>query len=785
MNARVEALFHQLVDLPPEAQDARLSAPDIDDDTRREVESLLANERGATAASCTRRRRRQPDVDNAGGQRPLVCPYRLLKIIGLGGMGAVYLAERADGEVQQRVAVKLLPPGAGLAQRERFLQERQILATVTHPNVARLVDAGHWEHGQPYLAMEYVDGQSIELFTAKLDLAETIRLFVKVCAAVAYLHRQLIVHRDLKPSNILVTADGEPKVLDFGIAKLLDLDAHVTMTRMRVLTPAYASPEQIAGRRLSTASDIYSLGALLYRLITGRSTHADAGDSAEEVVAAVSSRDAVPPSRWTPACSGDLDCILLKALKRDPQERYETVEQFMDDLRAFLDGRPVRARAGGVWYRARKFVAHHRVAVSTSLAGVTLLLAALGYATAQARVARSEARRAQDINAFILSLFQAASPAGGGSHELRAIDLLQQSLPRIEQELADQPERQMELDVSVGRGLLELNAHREGLAAFDKVREIASRSHVPPTNESVLTANIGSASALVAIGDLKRAAEWLDDVEAHLATGGARVQAEALGMRSYLLLNQQRPREAVAPAERAVALLAKANGNESLSTLQAMLELARARYHADRCAEAMPEIDRAMDLVPRVASPTHSVVTLFRGVRARCLKDLNRLDESAAEFERNDAGVRTIFGPLSKDYGVELYERGNMERDRGNSDATVGLLTRAIEIYDTGGVGGFSHVMTERGLMLALLQKRDLASSTAVADRALDFAKIEFGADHTLTLTARFYATLLHGLRTDPASVMPKLEQLAALPNTEVDRPRRQQLLVGRDAGWR
>src|SRR6202044_477859 len=194
-------------------------------------------------------------------------PYRLGNLLGRGGMGSVYMAERADGGVRQRVAVKLLRSGADPPQfRAFFLSERQILAKLSHPNIARLLDAGHREDGQPYLVMEYVEGKTIDVFAAGISARQKIALFLKVCAAVSYLHRNLVVHRDLKPSNILVTEDREPKLLDFGIAKILDMGGDATVTSVRMMTPEYASPEQAAGGRMTTATDIYSLGAVLYKL---------------------------------------------------------------------------------------------------------------------------------------------------------------------------------------------------------------------------------------------------------------------------------------------------------------------------------------------------------------------------------------------------------------------------------------------------------------------------------------------------------------------------------------
>jgi serine/threonine protein kinase len=388
MNACVEELFHQMVDMSPADRARYFGEHEVDEEMRREVEALLIFDSGASsflerdvsiAAS-----RALPELEGKGWRAG---PYRLLDLIGRGGMGAVYLAERADGEVTQRLAVKLLPPGAGDPLRERFLQERQILASLVHPNITRMLDAGHLANGQPFLAMEYVSGKPIDVFAAGLSLQKKVGLFLKVCAAVAYLHRNLVVHRDLKPGNILVTSDGEPKLLDFGIAKILDVATDATMTSMRMLTPDYASPEQMTGGRVTTATDIYSLGAILYLLLTGKPAHEFEDHSPEAVARTVTSREVTRPSRWAPELKGDPESILLKALRKDPLERYGTVEQFAEDLEAFLESRTVRARSGNAWYRARKFARRYWVPVTAGASIIVSLSAGLYIANRQRIVA--------------------------------------------------------------------------------------------------------------------------------------------------------------------------------------------------------------------------------------------------------------------------------------------------------------------------------------------------------------------------------------------------------------
>jgi serine/threonine protein kinase/tetratricopeptide (TPR) repeat protein len=354
MSLGVERIFHDVADLSAEARSRYFYENGIDAQARREVEALLSYDSGSTTVLARELgdmaehtlARLKPDAMLCG-------PYRLGDMLGRGGMGTVYLATRVDGEVSQQVAVKLLRPGIDDSEtRRRFLAERQILASLSHPNIARLLDAGHREDGQPFLAMEYIEGRTIDVYTAGLGIRPKIALFLKVCAAVAYLHRHLIVHRDLKPANILVTEDGEPKLLDFGIAKMLDFTSDATITGLCMLTPDYASPEQMIGQPVTTATDIYSLGAVLYRLLTGVSPHTfSSGSSMAMALGSIT-----PPSKRTPALRGDLETILMKALRREPQERYATIEQLSEDLENYLSSRPIRARKGDTWYRTRKWL---------------------------------------------------------------------------------------------------------------------------------------------------------------------------------------------------------------------------------------------------------------------------------------------------------------------------------------------------------------------------------------------------------------------------------------------
>ena len=326
--------------------------------------------------------------------------YEILEELGSGGMGTVFLARRADSEYEAKVAVKIVRPGLFSTETlRRFRAERQALARLAHPGIARLLDGGTTERGVPYLVMEHVEGLPIDAYAEQkgLDRAARIHLFRSVCGAVQYAHANLIVHRDLKPANILVTAEGEPKLLDFGIAKFLgEEDPHLTRVGERVLTPDYASPEQIRGEPVTTATDVYSLGVVLYRLLTGRAPYGFPSGRSSEIEKIVCEREPEPPR-----LSEDLDTILGKALAKEPERRYASVAELSEDLRRYLDNETVAARPDTLVYRASKFVRRHRTGVAAAAAAAFALAAGLAVALASAAAARREARKAEQINAFL------------------------------------------------------------------------------------------------------------------------------------------------------------------------------------------------------------------------------------------------------------------------------------------------------------------------------------------------------------------------------------------------
>lgn len=414
--------------------------------------------------------------DNEPALPPDAGPYRAVRLLGEGGMGRVWLAERTDMLQGRPVALKL-PHALSRHPRlaERMAQEREILAVLDHPNIARIYDAGVAADGQPYLALEYVEGERIDDYAKRrhLGVRERVALFLQVTAAVAHAHARLVVHRDLKPGNVLVTADGQARLLDFGIARLMAENAaaaqpDLTAPAQRALTPQYAAPEQILGQPIGTAADIYSLGVVLYELLTGEQPYKPRRASVAALEETIVS-DAPPrPSqraadaRTRRTLQGDLDTVLLKALKKDPAERYATVQAFADDLANWLADRPVKARPDSAWYHARKFVRRNRLGVALAAGFVLSLGAALGAALWQAGEARAQAAKAGAITEFLVGLFRAndiEQAEGRRKREQSVQQLLEHSAEALGAGLADQPELRADLRQIVGGllGDLEIN----------------------------------------------------------------------------------------------------------------------------------------------------------------------------------------------------------------------------------------------------------------------------------------------------------------------------------------
>ncbi len=447
---QAESLFLAVVELPPADRKRFLaSACATDPALQHEVQSLLdADSRNGERISAVIHGEAQAMFLPQGAPGTRIGAYRVIAEVGRGGMGTVFLAVRDDDQFKKQVAIKLIRPGMDTEDLlARFRHERQILANLDHPFISRLLDGGTAPDGRPFLVMEYVQGDPLDIHCEKrtLDLHARCRLFLKVCEAVSCAHRNLVVHRDLKPGNILVIEDGSPKLLDFGVAKLLTPDpgSDRTMTEatMRIVTPDYSSPEQIHGDRITTAADVYSLGAILYELLCGLRPHRFTGMGLREVERVICEVEPRRPSeaseRWSAQLRGDLDAIISKAMRKEPALRYASVEQFAGDLQHYLDGYPVTARLGNVSYRARKFLRRNRTAIAAGVLFAAVLIGGAATAAIQARRAGWERQRALASQALAEASRQEAQKQAAESERQRGLAEAQRRQAEIERIAAD------------------------------------------------------------------------------------------------------------------------------------------------------------------------------------------------------------------------------------------------------------------------------------------------------------------------------------------------------------
>jgi len=526
----VEQVLAQVLDATPDQRRARLDTLCADrPDLRARVEALLkAHDSADGFLDASPAIAALPDADEIASRlvgRSLG-PYRITALIGRGGMGAVYRAERADDQFHKDVAIKVLTATLSDEARRRFHEERQILADLDHPHIARLLDAGVTADGAPYVVMEHVDGVPFDHRVAeRVPRAQWIAMFRAVCAAVHFAHQHLVVHRDIKPANILVTTDGVPKLLDFGIAKILAADGDERdVTVWRAMTPDYASPEQVCGAPISIASDVYSLGVLLHELLTGRKPHVLAGKTLDEVIRTLRDEDVAPPETG----DRDLDAIVKKALRKVPSERYASAEELSTDLANVLDRRPVLARHGSRRYVFGRFISRHRIAVGAAAGALLVAGVALGAFVRESRLA---ARRFDDVrslaNFVMFDMHDAIAPLPGSTPvRKQLVDRALAYLDALSVDAAGNVDLQADLargyarlgDVQGVQALANLGDPRGALASYDKSRRLL---------EAVVAAR---------------------PTDGLLVTRLAQVDMR----RSTLLINLRRPAEAVEAAQAAV-----------------------------------------------------------------------------------------------------------------------------------------------------------------------------------------------------------------------------------------
>ncbi len=498
----VRTLFDAALDRTSDERGAWLDAHCADADLRAEVDALLAcDDRPHRVLDLTTIRFDEPR-DDCFPPNYQIGAYRIERLSGRGGMGAVYLAERSDASFDRQVAIKVIGQSLGRADAlVRFLTERQALAGLDHPNIATLLDGGATPDGRPYFVMEYVAGEPIDAYCQRhgLGLDDRLALFLRVAAAVQHAHEHLVVHRDLKPDNVLVREDGEPKLLDFGIAKIIAPAGELAATTIhtRAMTPRYASPEQIRGSAIGTSSDIYSLGVLLYQMLSGQLPHGGETDSGWQIERAIceteprrpsdAARAATLAAPWAHRLAGDLDAIVMMALRKEPQRRYRSVDQFAEDVRRYLTRRPVAARADTLGYRTRKFVARNRVATAAAAIAVIALAGGVVMSAWSARVANDQAQRAEaeTVRAKRVSEFMKTiialpnpswdSPGVGGRHDMTVLDLLKATGDRIDREFGSDPEIAAELHHTLGNTYLARGLFDDAQPHFAAALELRRR----------------------------------------------------------------------------------------------------------------------------------------------------------------------------------------------------------------------------------------------------------------------------------------------------------------------
>ena len=769
--AQIDQLYEAYLAQPPGDRTAFLDRACAGDDAlRAELESLLAAEKKQPAFLETSFAGLPAPAGSSEPARQRVGPYRLIRLLGRGGMGTVYLAERADGQFRHIVALKLARHGLFSDDLlSRFTYERQILAALDHPNIAHLHDGGTTDDGRPYFAMEYVDGVPLTNYcdTHRLSTQQRLTLFRTVCRAVQYAHRNLVIHRDLKPSNILVTEEGTVKLLDFGIAKLLDDEvveqtAPQTQTGMRLMTPEYASPEQIKGEAITTATDVYQLGVLLYELLTGRRPYRLSERVRHEIARVILEEEPTRPStvvqrtekiaqgqtviQLTPytvsqarstnaqalrrRLSGDLDNIVLKALKKEPERRYASVEQLAEDVRRHLAGLPVLARGDTVRYRAAKFVRRHKVGV---VMGAAFALVLLGFSivtavqSAQVRANAEEATlerdKAEQVVDFLVDLFESPDPSAAQGETITARDLLERGAARIEEELAEQPAVQAEMLEVLGRVHRNLGAHEdaEPLArrALDVRRTLYGPEH-PEVIESIMTLaevrrtqgdydeadslwrealtisrkalgdeHLLTAASLHGLGVLRGTykEEQKGEAEAYLREALA-IRRKVLGenhrdvtstlIRLASLLRQQRKFDEAEPLLREALTIRRAQyGDEHIYTANSLAMLLTVKDDVD---EAEPLYREALAIYRKQLDPDHPSIATILFNLGRAL--IFRRDFQGAEpvFREVLALRRTQFGDVHPRVASAVLQLGRVLHRLDRHEEAEPLLQEAVSI---------------------------------------------------------------------------------------------------------
>ena len=709
-------------------------------------------------------------------------PYRLIRELGRGGMGVVHLAQRDDGQFDQQVALKLLHLGSSAGRLARFRRERQILASLEHPGISRLLDGGVTPEGLPFLVMEYVDGRPIDRFVEEqqIGLRGRLALFLEVCRAVSAAHRQLVVHRDLKPSNVLVTRDGTVKLLDFGIAKLLSSEeGEMSVEWTRAMTPSYASPEQFLGRRITVASDVYQLGLMLFRLLAGRLPYdVQTGGlaEAERLIcqqptpkASSALRDTkhtdsrpsqsgdfpffeqIDLAAWTRALRGDLDNIVAKALAKAPADRYVSADALADDIERYLADQPVTARQPTLGYLAAKFLGRHRQAVAAGVAGVSLLAGLTINHGAQLRAERDRAEaalsvaetareEAEALSRSLVGLFSLADPERGPSDPVDAIELLERSTDQVRSDLADQPLARARFLHALGEIYTKLDLKER---ATDVLREALDlrQEHLEAQHPAVIesTSQLG-----VLLGRLSRFDEGetlllqvLEARRSSLSQGSEDGELVAMALNNLGNLEWRRRRlgQAETYHRQAFELREAMPSPDPVRLGDSANNLGVLLNAQGRAEEALPFLRLAAEAHAQAFGPEHPT-------SAVALNNLSAAAKTLGRYRESEETARRTLAIWRRAYGSDHVRTLRAEYNVGNALVLQGRSAEGVEVLQSvthrlEGTGGADLARALSALSRGLMVLGDSAGAHENLARCFKIRESLLGEDHLLTLGTR------------------------------------------------
>ena len=673
-------------------------------------------------------------------------PYRIERKLDEGGMSTVYVAVRTDLAYQQRVAIKIFgfgPDRAGLFHR--FQSERQILASLNHPAIARLLDGGTTEEGLPYLVMELIAGVPVDQYCEQqgLTLGERIDLFLKICAAVAYAHRNLVVHRDLKPSNILVDAEGNPKLLDFGIAKLLagapmPAGPETTRTGERLMTPQFASPEQVTQGPITTATDVYALGVLLHLLLTGRLPYRIAAERPGDLERAIVEQPPEPPSQAAPrrlrrALAGDLDNVVLTALRKEPQQRYPGVDLLAEDLRRHRQGLPIAARPATLGYRLRKFVGRYPLAVAAWSAAFLLILGLAIFMTLQSVRLRRERDRAVRVTDFLAAIFRSSDAEQEPGKVVTARQLLDRGKTKLLTELAGQPEAQATLALTIG------DAYRS-LGDYDSAAPLLERS-LELRRQQFGEVHPGVAECLDSLTTVYLQRDEIAKAEAaarralaiHRALGGENDPASAESFNGLAMALFAKGDFAAAEPllQESLRIRRQHFGRDDPQNVAILSNLGGLRRQRGDLAGAESAYREAVSLARRVCGPAHPKTSFVLGNLAVLLTQRGDLAGAEATYREALAVAHRAYGEEHPSIALKLSNLASVLVDRGRWVEAESMYRQALAMErKLVGSGGAHEAVILNNLADLQALKGDRAAARPLYEEALRIVRKLYGEEH-------------------------------------------------------